>query len=124
MNLSQHLKPLGLLLGLMLLVTVTTALVALRLQPPAGAAVPAGAAQSSAPLVAGSGQAGSSTGGAAGSATAAAAPSGVAAPRTPGGGQCVSGATSLVESAALDAGIGGGLGAVAFPTPTPYPLPY
>lgn len=114
MNLRQHLRPLGLLVSLMLLITATTAIVALRLQQrPAPATTQD--ATGSAPIAVSpqpdTGQAGGAQAASVQQPAAAKAP----------GGQCVSGATSLVESAALDGGIGGGLGAMSFPTATPYP---
>lgn len=107
MDMKSHLKTLGLILSLMFLVTVVTAIVALRLRsditasepdapPPAastatGAGHPAPAVQSAAP------------GG------------GVS---RPAGGQCSSGASSLVEDQALQGGISTGLGSLSMPSGT------
>jgi hypothetical protein len=113
MDIRPHLKALGLLFSLMLVVTVVTAFVALRLRTSTGGAGPTGQSiQSGQPAAA-----------AAATGASIAAPerlSGAGKPPSAGpvGGQCTSGATSLVESQALEGGIDSGLGAIRMPTAT------
>ncbi|MBK8541386.1 MAG: hypothetical protein IPL60_15485 [Ardenticatenia bacterium] len=107
MDIKPHLKVMGLILSIMVLVTVVTAMVALRLR--AGSALSAVAA----PTVAAADVA------AAGATTAA---SGNAASvgntSASAGGQCSSGASSLVESQALQGDISIGLEPLQMPVGT------
>lgn len=112
MDIRPHLKALGFLFSLMVLVTVVTAFVALRLQSESGrSASPALDRAADDPVAGVSAPGGIST-------AASAAQSEVIAPQSavPAGGQCSSGATSLVESQAMEGDIDSGLGAIRLPT--------
>ncbi len=107
MDMKSHLKALGLIFSMMFLVTVVTAIVALRLRSGITASEP------DAPQPA------------AAAATRSGNPATVALPvasggggMRPAGGQCSSGASSLVEDQALQGGINTGLDTLSMPSGT------
>lgn len=112
MDIRPHLKALGFLFSLMFLVTVVTAFVALRLQSESGRS-PSPALDRAADDSA----LGVSVPGGISIAASAAKSEAIAAPSVvPAGGQCSSGATSLVESQAMEGDIDSGLGTIRLPT--------
>lgn len=114
MDIRPHLKALGFLFSLMVLVTVVTTFVALRLQSESGGTASPALDRAADDPAAGVSAPGGTPIAASAAESEAIAPQSV----VPAGGQCSSGATSLVESQAMEGNIDSGLGAIRLPTAT------